>query len=192
MHRGKALALGVVCCVLLSACQSDDAEPGAGGSTEPTEMSVSTPTATKQPPQSPTPPEMPALASQKSTAGAKAFVAYYIDVLNYSHQAESSRLLEPLAARGCLVCAAFAQSISQMKTNGGEQSGGDWRVMSVRPLSTSDRNSRNLTVHLLIEAGTAQRSSDDPVERIQRRKVYDDFFLIWRTDTWELEDLRPA
>lgn len=188
MHRGTALALGVVCWVLLSSCQSDDAEPGARGSTEPTETSVTTPAATKLPPSSPTPPEMPTRASQKSTAGAKAFVAYYIDVLNYSHSASSVKMLESVSADDCGACHILSGSIETMAQRGGGQSGGAWTPVTIRMLP-GDSSQPNFVVRIEAAAGTARLTRHSPLENIEPRTEFIDFRLDWAGGFWLTNDL---
>ena len=79
MRRAVAAAVVVGVCLAGTSCTDDSgvAPPSTPGRT-----------ATADPPTAsgPTegPPELPEAAKAKTTAGAKAFVRYYVDVLNYS------------------------------------------------------------------------------------------------------------
>ena len=53
----------------------------------PTSTPATTASTTTTPPDRRRPPVMPALARQKTPAGAKAFVRYYVEVLNHSYAA---------------------------------------------------------------------------------------------------------
>src|SRR5688572_6597260 len=97
MSHMRQVAAAVVCWLALTACDGDSsANPDE--TTAPSTTS-STPTATS--PTAPTAPVMPALAKQKSEAGAKAFIRYFAEVLNYSWASLESRDLTAMSAREC-------------------------------------------------------------------------------------------
>ncbi len=88
MGRTPTAIFGTVCCLALSAC-SPESVAGPPDTTPTPSTSISTPSTTsmstpntsptttgQEPP--PQPPRLPALAKEKSSAGAKAFVQYYI------------------------------------------------------------------------------------------------------------------
>ena len=85
------IAAAVVACGALSGCSDDETEPDSGlpSKSELTESTPASPTASDPTPSDPTPsgpqePPLPAAAKSPGKAGAKAFVAYYIKLLNYA------------------------------------------------------------------------------------------------------------
>ncbi len=73
-----AIVLGV--CLVSTSCTDDSGVANPPGSTATT--ATSDPPTTSGPAHGP--PELPEAAKAKTTAGAKAFVRYYVDILNYS------------------------------------------------------------------------------------------------------------
>jgi hypothetical protein len=134
---------------------------------------------------------MPALAHQKSTAGAKAFVRYYIDVLNFAHIIASGELLAHISSSDCEVCRYLGENIDEMERQGGGQKGGAWTARSIKLLPAGSAEQRNLSVTILVNRGTSQKTSDSPLEPIKRRIVFDDFYLEWRGARWQLTNLVP-
>ncbi|MEP6667274.1 MAG: DUF6318 family protein, partial [Nocardioidaceae bacterium] len=98
------IALGL-CALGLAACTDDTARTPTSTTSEtsPTDPpSSSTPSTTE--PTSPAPPELPDAAKEKTPAGAKAFIRFYVDVVNAAWKSQSSKQLRSLATRSCSVC----------------------------------------------------------------------------------------
>ncbi len=96
MRRAISAAVtSAVCCLALGSCSSraHSATPAHASTTSPSTASVSPDTSRR-----PTEPVMPALAKEHSTAGAKAFIRYFVTVLNYSHHAHPTATLRTLSA----------------------------------------------------------------------------------------------
>jgi hypothetical protein len=190
MRRAIGAAVSsALCCLALSSCShgADTATPARASTT-----SRSTATASPGSPQRPTEPVMPALAKQHSTAGAKAFIRYFVSVLNYSHHAHSTTRLRTLSADDCLVCAVIARSIDAMRRSGGQQTGAEWNCLDVASLPGTHPRGRNFVVQIHISRGKTQRSRGAVTQSIKQSVVHDDFFLMWRAGTWLLQDLRPT
>jgi hypothetical protein len=190
MRRAIGAAVtSAVCCLALGSCSSDagTATPARASSSSPRTASVSPDTSGR-----PTEPVMPALAKQHSTAGAKAFIRYFVTVLNYSHRAHSTDRLRTLSADDCLVCTVIARSIDAMHRSGGQQTGAEWNCLNVASLPRTDPRGRNFVAQIHIRAGKTQRSRGAVTQTIRQRVVHDDFFLLWRAGTWLLQDLRPT
>ncbi len=83
MRRAVVAALTAgLCSAGMTACSDDPSpDPPATSSSTTSTTTPTTPTTTS--PTEPEPPELPALAKENSKAGAKAFVRYFVAVLNY-------------------------------------------------------------------------------------------------------------
>src|SRR5699024_2511246 len=81
------------------------------------------------------PPEMPEVAREDSEAGAAAFAAYYLEVLNYSTMAPESGLLSPLSDDSCKACASFEDMIDEYARQGHRTEG---PVITYEPFEARD------------------------------------------------------
>jgi hypothetical protein len=195
MRRAVASALISGLCLTLTACSHHEAAgppPTGHDSTGPSVTGPATTGSTSSDPPRDTPPVMPPLAKEKSTAGAKAFIRYFVEVLNYSHVAESTQRLRRLSASDCAVCKAIASAIEEMRRRGGRQEGAEWVILGLGSLPSSESNLFNLVADIRINRGSTRRSSGAQIQHIRAAQVHDDFFLVWQTGTWLLRDLRPT
>ncbi|MDQ3308254.1 MAG: DUF6318 family protein, partial [Actinomycetota bacterium] len=118
MRRAPVAALAaLVCSAALAGCTEDSSagpttvtSPGTSTNSpttaEPTTSTPSTPSTPSTSPTDPAPPVMPALAKERSTAGAKAFVRYAIDALNYGYLEGRSDAFKTVSDSVCAVCSA--------------------------------------------------------------------------------------
>ncbi len=198
MGRTLTAIAGLVCCVVLSACSSDSvAEPPdptptpetTSMSSAPTSPPSSSPTssATQEPPAQP--PEMPALAKEKSPAGAKAFVEYYMEVVNYSWHAGSGDLARRFSTPDCIACRGIARSIDQMERGGGFYRGGEWAA--TLPVLIPSEPIDKPIVHTALKqsSGTWKRSEEDRLRRIPSSRQYIDVHLTRVGASWKVTSL---
>jgi hypothetical protein len=192
MRPGLAAA-AVSAVLVLSAC-SDNHAAGPTSSTDLGDTVASPPSSTDIAPStatSPAPvmPEMPAAARQKTTAGAKAFVRYYIDVLNYSHASQLTMLLRSLAANPCQVCEILSDAIDEMHRRGGFQHGGFWDVEDVSALPTSKLQHQNLLVNIRVEPGDVKRFRRDTLHHVREDRLTYIAELAWQRRSWRFLDV---
>jgi len=126
MRRVVTTALVSLLCpgmVLLTGCSDDKpaAQPPVSSADTPTKSTTSAPATTEPPDPGPTAPVMPERAKQHSTAGAKAFVRYYIDVLNYSWTLGSGDAIRASSVHQCRVCRGIAGFVDEVVAHGGHQ-----------------------------------------------------------------------
>lgn len=104
----------------LAACDSD-------ATTAPPPTPSPTPTSATPSPSasaSPTPPAMPDAAKAHTTAGAKAFVTYYWQVVDYAQNNLDVNLLSELSLPTCTGCRSGIQTISDVAAKRGYLHGG--------------------------------------------------------------------
>lgn len=193
------IAAAIVATGMLSGCGDDDQEPPDSGLPAKSELTESTPTstlpsATGTSPTDPTrsgrdEPPLPAAAQAPGKAGAKAFVAYYIKLLNYAqHTGEIAPIKE--YGQACHHCMAFARLAQSTYQDGGWFRGGTWTPVPGSWLVF--RSGRGFLVGLNLDvAASRQRATTDgkvqdyPAERIGR-----DFRLVNDGTTWRVISMK--
>ncbi|MCW2791816.1 MAG: hypothetical protein JWO76_914 [Nocardioides sp.] len=127
-----ALALGVVVPLLvLGGCSDDDPEPRIAPTTSTSPSNTGSPSPT---PTGPVEPTMPAAARQHTAAGAKAFVKFYWEMVNY---AQVSGVLQPLVRLGdenCGACSGGVDFLRKIFNAGGVVRGGAVTVSNLEAI----------------------------------------------------------
>ena len=127
-----AVAVAVATSGALSGCSDADSDPPDSGLPAESELtdSPTSPNPTEASPTDPNlsgpqEPRLPADARAPGKAGAKAFVAYYIRLLNYaSHTGDGAPLLQ--YGPNCRLCKSQAKFAASTYRRGGWFKGGDW------------------------------------------------------------------
>lgn len=190
MIRTAATVTGAALAVtLLSGCAGS---PGAGGppttpvaptthrpSTAPTTRATS-PTPTDPTQTAPLPPQ----AREKSIAGAKAFVRFYIDGVNRAWHAPSGALPRRFSTPGCISCRGMATSMDQIRGSHGFSRGGDWIITSITAVPHQPAQKPILHTAITIEPGVWKRNPTDHLRHIKAGKMYVDVHLVWSDSTW--------
>ncbi len=198
MRRAVA-ALAAGLCLASAACS---AEPGADPPTAtptatapPTTTSSTTPTSSA--PATSTPgdlkaPVMPAQARVNSRAGAKAFVRYFVDTLNFSWQALRPDALSAESSKRCHVCRLISKRITKMRSNGGYQHGGEWSPTRIFPLPGQTDEQSKFLVTVRIAKGSWKSAAGDSPQAIVAGTVTNEFYLVWSPAGWRVFDLRST
>ncbi|MGI8994114.1 MAG: DUF6318 family protein [Nocardioidaceae bacterium] len=135
---------------------------------------------------------MPAQARENSRAGARAFVQYAIQVLNHSLQAQTGDVLRDISSKRCTICRRLASQADGLTASGGYQVGGVWtpRTFYFIPLEPQDQPIVNVAID--VSAGKFREGADEPVRRIPKGVIRDDFHLRWTSNDWQLIDVVAA
>jgi len=201
MRRAPVAALAaLVCSAALAGCTEDSSagpttvpspstSSGSSSTAEPTTSTSPTPST---PPTDPPPPVLPALAKEQSTAGAKAFVRYTIDALNYGYLAGRSDAFKTVSDSVCAVCSALQSNIDRIERSGGHQVGGDWSPISIDKVPSGVPTEPILIAEVTVAAGWTTPSANAPREKIRPANVFYEFHLHWVADEWQLTDLRQG
>lgn len=126
--RQRAAPLLCALALTLTACNTDP--PGPSGPS----MSPGSPvssgsvdvTASGSPTVAPPPeePELPAAAREATEDGARAFVGYYWELVNYAQATGDVKRLRQVSAPTCDVCVAFVEKVRALYSRGGRILGG--------------------------------------------------------------------
>lgn len=197
MRRALVAALTAgVCSAALTGCTKDSAAGPTAVTSSGTSSRSPTPTTSEPtrstPPTEPAPPVMPALAREQSKAGAKAFVRYYIKVLNYSWAALQSRSLKDTSADGCDVCGLISRRVDAIKSRGGYQIGGEWSPKRIYRLPGQSTAKPKFLVTIDIAAGKWKPGRGADERTIDPSQVTNEINLLWTHRGWGTVDLRAT
>lgn len=121
-----ALAASLVALALLAGCSDDDPSPGDPSAT-------STPTGTPETPTTsatakPTEPALPDAATKATEAGARAFITYYWDLINYAQATGDVKTLKRVSGPRCDACTGINQTLRNQYKQGGRIEGGTNKI----------------------------------------------------------------
>lgn len=104
--------------VVAAGCSSEVQDGDDGAATSPGAAPTSQPApSADMAPAVPLPPR-PVLADEETPEGARAFVEYYLTLVNSLNQAPRSGVLEPLATPACAPCDSFENTVAAMEGAG--------------------------------------------------------------------------
>jgi hypothetical protein len=192
MRGGTACAAwGLAGILALAGCSGDEEAGGLSPSSPPADTS-SAPSSSASTAPHDGPPKLPAVARQHTNAGAKAFVRYYIDVLNYAWVEGRPRALANFAADGCDLCAEFVDALARRTRRGGDQTGGTFTIDSLGVAAADSENTYLLIAQLAVSRGQSRASATSPPTQIRHDSHTLQFRIGWRHTGWALEDLETA
>lgn len=173
---------------LLSACS--DSEPRSQPPTSaPTSSETTETPPSSEPSPTPTPPPLPAQAKEDNKAGAKAFVAWYLDAVVYSANTGDVALLRQFSEE-CSGCEDYASFFEKVYGNGGYLRGVRWTPVSWA-ITQGDTTTRVLVAIRAAKATFRQSAGGD----IKVNEAYDDAFvfeLSRRDSMWGVSGLRSG
>ncbi|MCV9995678.1 DUF6318 family protein [Paeniglutamicibacter sp. ZC-3] len=138
-------------------------------------------------------PEMPALASEKSVGGLKAFVAHYYDLLEYTLESNDSKPVRAVTDSGCAACfEQFIDTADGNKIAGSWISGADFGPVVTRAVIEGKGGVALLTVsqgEMLVYASDGTRYASFPAST---KPLPGSMFLIyaagWKVQSIEIEE----
>jgi hypothetical protein len=185
MRRIATLIVGLGL-LAVTAC-SGDAEPSPPPSPTPTVT-----TAVPTPSSSPTAPVMPEAAREHTEAGAKAFVEYFWEVVDYAGTTLDSSALRKLAADDCVGCQGAVDFVDQMRAGGATFVGATTHVTNLA-FDTVMLGAQERT-EVVFDVTTPEQTADYPGsvndERYAATTTHTRFYLKavargWRVVLWE-------
>ena len=128
MHCSRARSMVAILALLLGfAGCGGGSGPVAPGSTRAPSPGVST--AVDPPPDGvPRVPALPKSAREASERGARAFLRYYWELVNYAQQTGDVSALKRVSAPRCTGCASGIAGVARLYRKGGHATGGDYAV----------------------------------------------------------------
>ena len=190
----RRVAASVTAVVLLGAgvggCDDGSAEPSESGLPSEAEMSASDPTPRPEPtsetPGGPTPPELPKLARSATKAGAKAFVAYYLELLNYAAHTGDVAPIRRNSTPGCQACREEARGWEQLYANGGWAKGGELSITRLRAMTPAQPEDVYVGVTVARAEGRFKAGPNAPVKTVPADVADLDYYLVRVRGGWKM------
>lgn len=194
MRRAIVFAAAAALCLTGVGCSNGDSPgPTSTASAPPSSGSTvvsQSPRGTADPPHGP--PVLPHAATAKTTAGAKAFVRYYVAALNYSWHSLEVKAISHVSAGDCNACQLIIQKISATARRNGYQHGGDWTVLHSYEVPGSTPNDTSMLVKIHIGSGKYAESGVHSAQRIVPGSVTNEVDLRFSGGGWRTIDLRST
>ena len=172
--KSRLLLVALVASVSLTGCGGDPSPAPAPSS--------STPSPTASP--TPTPPQLPAAATKRTPAGAKAFVRHFLDLMKFAGEGHGTAELRSQFDKACRGCESLADFLDSTYARGGYIHGGFWRPGR---LITYGWNGRQFPVDALIDAGPQRyqkRAGGKVFSAKPLRHELHMFVLTWTGSSW--------
>jgi len=127
---------------------------------------------------------MPPEAKGTSEKSAKAFVRYYIDVLNFAGPAGDARELSKLSDESCAACFAVIDLIEDVHSNGGYIRGDGWTVEAIDTVSNSYPGRLVLDARVRVQPQEIRTSQDGEATSFEGGRRLKTFWLTQDEGTW--------
>lgn len=180
---GRTSLIVVAALALLAACGGQKAAQDPPRTHSPTVSATPSPTA----------PVMPALAREHTKAGAKAFIAYFWDVVNDAQATLDTATLRSLANPLCVGCNGGVGAIEKIKAGDGVSTGGDVipTVLNSRRESTSTLRLMSLVLSLHIQPMLVTYPSPRAADSYPAATEKERFVLSEQPTGWQVELIEP-
>lgn len=183
-----ALAASLVALALLAGCSDDDPSPGDPSAT-------STPTGTPETPTTsatakPTEPALPDAATKATEAGARAFITYYWDLINYAQATGDVKALKRVSGPRCAGCTSGITAIQGHYNSGGQIEGGDYAVEILKINELKDPSGKRFAFEAKVDARNTDQlitNSDGSKDREPAGHTTAVVAAIWAAERWRLE-----
>lgn len=194
IRRGvAAMASAALLSAALQGCGGDDTDdtydPGLPSESE---LTTSTPTPTPTPTDPTTPvvtgpqePALPDAAMGQGKKGAKAFVAYYIKLLNYASWTGDTRAVRAYG-RGCRGCRVDAEFFERIYDHGGWIKGGRWTPVAGSWIALPRHPGWFVGLNIDASKGLQRMAKKAEVERVLAERLHRDFHLVRDGDEWHV------
>lgn len=187
------IAAGLIAVGGLVGCSEDggDEAPDSGLPSR-TELSESTPTSptTETTPASATRPELPDRATEPGRAGARAFVAYYLQLVNYAKDTGDAEPLRRHSHPQCGGCDYFVRYYEDWYEAGGWFEGGDQSIHRFeRIVPTAEPHDMYVRVKVDVASGIYKEHEGTKIRHGRKGSSRLEFWLVRGHDEWRVSRL---
>lgn len=183
-----AFAAALIAATLLLAACSDDGDPP---STEPTRTpsgTLDTPSPTAEP--TPTEPPLPDAATKATEAGARAFITYYWDLINYAQATGDVKALRRVSGKNCRGCQGGIEVIDEIYDSGGHAVGGEYTIDILNINELSGNSSNYFAFEALTKVSNAEQTVVDSTGTSRSLQPSTNELAVgalWTDGSWRLD-----
>ncbi|GAA1546693.1 DUF6318 family protein [Nocardioides humi] len=175
----------------LAACTDDEPGPRDPSSTWSPSGTMETPSPSAG--QTPTEPALPDAATQASEDGARAFITYYWDLINYAQVTGDVKALKAASGPNCEGCKAGIDGIRQLYKGGGHAEGGEYTV-TFDKVNQLKGDSTLVAFEALLTVANAEQlrvQGDGSEHRSAEGSSQMAVAAQWAADSWRMEVMNP-
>jgi hypothetical protein len=186
-----ALAASLAILALLAGCSDDEPSPGDPSSTWTPTSEPETPTSSAT--AKPTEPRLPDAATKATEDGARAFIAYYWDLVNYAQVTGDVKALKRASGSTCDGCSRAIDAVEQLYGSGGHAEGGEYvlRIVRIKELTSKDQALYGMEAVLEARNAPQRIVRDGDVELSEPRTSRFTTYTIWVDEAWRTDILEP-
>lgn len=190
MRTLRVAAATLVAALALTACD------GGGDPSNP--RSTTTPSSTTEgsrttpPSAAPTEPALPPAATRATEAGARAFISYYWELINYAQVTGEVKALKAVSGPNCEGCNGGIKAIRKLYDSGGSASGGAYTVTVSTIHEASAEGESLYGMEAKYEVTNAEQiitDSEGATESSAPATTAFLSYLIWTNDAWRTDVL---
>ena len=191
MRQLRLVAVAVVATLALTGCGDDKPDPGDANSTWTPSGTIETPSSSAPPAKSTEPP-LPDAATKATKDGARAFITYYWDLVNYAQLTGDVKALKAVSGETCEGCQSGIAGTADHYASGGRVIGG-YSGTTVKELTQLKQAGQDLYGFEARVAAMATKqtviASDGSEETHEAGTETWAMYLIWVDDSWRVDIL---
>ncbi|MBM9460507.1 hypothetical protein JK386_11385 [Nocardioides sp. zg-536] len=184
---GLALTAALLACAFAGCSDADGDEPAP----RPTVSASPSPSASAtEAAGTPVEPTLPAEAKEPTKAGARAFIAYYWDLINYAQETGEVTALRNASGAQCEGCKTGIAGIESLYDNNGYATGGQYKVTLVKINKLApEKRALNAFEALISVTNQPQHivNSDGSVQDLKSSTNRYVVVSLWAESRWSLE-----
>ncbi|MCX6399360.1 MAG: DUF6318 family protein [Propionibacteriales bacterium] len=188
MRQLRAVATALVAILALSACNGgDEPDDPKVSSTPPGTTSAPT---TAPPAETPTEPALPKAATKATEAGARAFITYYWDLINYAQVTGAVKPLKAVSGPNCAGCNAGIEAIEDVYDADGHITNANYRA---RVTNLSDLDAEKSDIYAFKATVEVEHDDHEVVSADGAGEVFGasirtySAYVLWTKERWRLD-----
>ncbi|GAA1542891.1 DUF6318 family protein [Nocardioides humi] len=187
MRLLRTLAAALAVLLALAAC-TDDSAPRDPSSTWSPTGTMETPSSNAG--QTPTEPALPDAATQASEDGARAFITYYWDLINYAQVTGDVKALKAASGPNCEGCKAGIHAIREIYKGGGHITDGQYEpeIQTLKPFQVQEHDidafEAKVTVRNAAHSAVNGDGTATPYAADTSRYL---LYVLWVESRWRLD-----
>lgn len=129
---------------------------------------------------------IPPRAQKPTDEGAKAFAAYWVEVLNHATLTGNTAKLKSLSVKSCDMCTDFARTLDKIYGHGGHVETKGWDLQSEIMIGGQPKDNPGVQLNLEVSPQNVYRTKDDKAQKYPGGSQRFRMFLIRQDGQWRV------